>query len=188
MTKPYVDWSLPCLSEGCENPISSGKLQVCEVHYQRLKAHKHLDGPARTCSICGGEFRSPGPGRKKFCEPCRTLEFSSDLWYYHGLTRSGYQKLLEAQGGICAICGDKPVGWSMGRPTISGRGINRTREGFVIDHDHSCCPPGRSCSSCRRGLICNPCNIGLIPLDKDLSWAKKAIGYINRYKTEASTA
>ena len=38
-----------------------------------------------------------------------------------------------------------------------------------LDHDHSCCPLGRSCEKCRRGLACQRCNtlIGLVKDDPD---------------------
>ena len=41
--------------------------------------------------------------------------------------------------------------------------------GVQLDHDHSCCPLGRSCANCRRGLACQPCNklIGLARDDPD---------------------
>lgn len=28
-----------------------------------------------------------------------------------------------------------------------------------VDHDHTCCPQGKSCRYCRRGLACHPCNL-----------------------------
>lgn len=39
-----------------------------------------------------------------------------------------------------------------------------------IDHDHSCCPTGRTCPYCRRGLACRRCNtlIGHVNDDPDL--------------------
>lgn len=45
------------------------------------------------------------------------------------------------QAGRCYLCGDE---------------MNRNQA--VIDHDHNCCPPTRSCSACRRGLACHRCN------------------------------
>ena len=40
---------------------------------------------------------------------------------------------------------------------------------WCIDHDHRCCPPGRSCVNCRRGLAHFTCNriIGLAGNDPD---------------------
>lgn len=51
-----------------------------------------------------------------------------------GLPFGAYDKMLEAQGGACGICGGPPVG----RPWLD------------VDHCHK---TGRI-----RGLLCNPCN------------------------------
>lgn len=56
------------------------------------------------------------------------------------------------QDGKCYLCGDP---------------LDRTKyRGIHLDHDHSCCPLGRSCEKCRRGLSCQECN-KLIGLAKD---------------------
>lgn len=56
-----------------------------------------------------------------------------------------------AQDGRCYLCGTPAV-----KP--------------VIDHDHECCQPGRSCPACRRGIACDRCNrlIGMVGDDPDL--------------------
>jgi hypothetical protein len=52
--------------------------------------------------------------------------------------------LWRAQDGKCYLCGD-PLN------------LDKTRA-VHLDHDHSCCPLGRSCKVCRRGLACAACN------------------------------
>ena len=42
----------------------------------------------------------------------------------------------------CYLCGD---------PLPAGKDTH-------IDHDHACCPAGKSCPFCRRGLACSRCN------------------------------
>ena len=66
------------------------------------------------------------------CGRCRYLAHA------HKLTAQQWQDLVAAQDGKCAICG--------------------VAETLVVDHDHSCCPAGKSCPECRRGLLCNTCN------------------------------
>lgn len=62
--------------------------------------------------------------------------------------------LWKEQDGRCYLCG-RPLG-----PELMA----------VIEHDHRCCPPNRSCPDCRRGLACSPCNqiIGFAHDDADL--------------------
>ena len=47
-----------------------------------------------------------------------------------------------AQDGKCYLCGDMMI-----------------PEKEDIDHDHSCCPRGKSCRVCRRGLAHHRCNV-----------------------------
>jgi hypothetical protein len=67
----------------------------------------------------------------------------------YGLTQDEYQDILDAQGGVCAVC---TVGWRSAR--------------MVVDHDHR---TGRV-----RGILCHRCNAGLGLFDDDpvrLEWA-----------------
>src|SRR6185312_16728375 len=59
----------------------------------------------------------------------------------HGMSPEQRVELWEHQGRCCYLCG-------RALPVADA----------VIDHDHRCCPPKRSCSSCRRGLACGQCN------------------------------
>src|SRR6266481_1534049 len=71
-----------------------------------------------------------------------------ELLRCYGITIEQYNKLLEAQGGVCAACGKSPEGERFGK--------------LLIDHDHSCCPQKRnSCGKCIRGLLCASCNLTL---------------------------
>lgn len=57
-----------------------------------------------------------------------------------------FEAMWDLQGGRCYLCAD---------PLFRGA---------VIDHDHACCPAGKSCRRCRRGLACQRCNrlIGMV--------------------------
>ena len=61
----------------------------------------------------------------------------------HGLTLDEYDRMLEAQGGVCAICGAPP------RPDIA----------LHVDHDHQ--------TGARRGLLCFRCNNALGDFNDD---------------------
>jgi Recombination endonuclease VII len=61
----------------------------------------------------------------------------------HGILPEDWAAMWQQQEGCCYLCGD-PL-------PAEDRQVH-------IDHDHTCCPPGKSCSLCRRGLACEACN------------------------------
>ena len=80
-----------------------------------------------------------------------------------GLPSGGYNELLDAQGGVCAICGEK----------LADRAL-------AIDHDHSCCPDTRSsCGECVRGLLCLDCNTGIGKLKESAALLRAAADYLD---------
>ncbi|MFK0175678.1 endonuclease VII domain-containing protein [Streptomyces xanthochromogenes] len=87
--------------------------------------------------------------------------------YRHGLGREGLDRLNKLQGGLCAICGNRPKG---------GRQL-------AIDHDHTCCADERSCGKCVRGLLCGPCNVGVGMFQDDAEIMRKAIAYLKTSNT-----
>lgn len=73
---------------------------------------------------------------------CRDCAWWSRLREIYGLSLVDYMTLLARQGGCCGICGKT---WA--------------RTGFVVDHDHACCPTQRTCGKCVRGVLCHRCNV-----------------------------
>jgi hypothetical protein len=84
----------------------------------------------------------------------------------YGITPKQYADMLEAQGGVCAICGSPDPG---GKPH------------FAVDHDHSCCPGSRSCGRCVRGLLCAKCNNGIGMFADSPDRLRGAIAYLEEY-------
>jgi predicted nucleic acid-binding Zn ribbon protein len=64
-----------------------------------------------------------------------------------------FAQLWLTQDGKCYLCGD-----ALDRDAY--RAIH-------LDHDHSCCPLGKSCAACRRGLACRRCNVLIGWVDHD---------------------
>jgi hypothetical protein len=72
---------------------------------------------------------------------CKTCESTRLMLRRHGLTFEDKAAIAAGQGG-CAICQRPEPG----------------QEGWVVDHDHACCPGEKSCAKCRRGILCQWCN------------------------------
>jgi hypothetical protein len=73
-----------------------------------------------------------------------------------GITPEDYDRLLEAQGGVCAICKRYPP--------------HRRIKRLCVDHDHK---TGRI-----RGLLCSRCNSGIGMLQDDEASLSGAIAYL----------
>lgn len=112
----------------------------------------------RPCSLCGGPKERFQRG--KVCGGCRPwLPYASSLRRF-GLTPAEYVALLDAQDGVCFICGADPGG-------------QRLR----IDHDHEL-PAGRDSI---RGLLCNECNYSRLPrFADDVEMLHRAADYLAR--------
>jgi hypothetical protein len=69
--------------------------------------------------------------------------------------------LEKKQKHRCGICGKKKV--------------------LVVDHDHECCGPAKSCGECVRGLLCRPCNYLLGHAYDRIEILRKAINYLRGF-------
>lgn len=88
------------------------------------------------------------------CETCNNFL----RLYKHGLTISQANRILEAQGGKCAIC----------------KAESKTLE---VDHDHSCCSE-TSCGKCIRGFLCSKCNNAIARFDDNWDQLITAFKYL----------
>ena len=90
----------------------------------------------------------------------------------YGLTPEAVEAMLASQGYRCAIC----------RKRFKGH------QHTHIDHDHSCCPSGRSCGKCIRGILCNFCNQGLGRFRDDPALLRRSARYLERYRDRRNVA
>jgi hypothetical protein len=103
---------------------------------------KNTDGLRSECRLCRQAIYAEN--REKLSE-ARVLR-------YFNITMADRDQMLADQGGVCATC----------KTDVPGH------KGWVIDHDHSCCPEaGRSCGDCIRGILCTRCNLTLGLLNDD---------------------
>lgn len=85
----------------------------------------------------------------------------------YGVNEDWYNRILEIQGGGCAIC--------------SSTKITEGRSRFAIDHKHGCCAEKKACDGCRRGILCDLCNRALERLDSIPQWAGLAVSYLSKH-------
>lgn len=115
---------------------------------------KRTKGNSRSakCNAC-----SPNLGK---ANPLQTKDKQAMQRYWaYKLTPADYQKLLDDQNSVCAICEQKNE--------------------LVIDHDHKCCSGNSStCGNCVRGLLCFDCNILVGFLEKRKNLLPNAMNYI----------
>jgi hypothetical protein len=77
----------------------------------------------------------------------------------YGITLEQWESMLDAQGGVCAICERGPEGFK-----------NHAR--LFVDHDHQ--------TDAVRGLLCGPCNTGLGHFRDDPNLLRRALTYLGQ--------
>jgi hypothetical protein len=140
------------------------------------------DGRAVTCKDCRAKQRKS----HRAADPLK-YDLPKKIWRQknldkyanykyrsvHGISKDEMLELLEKQGGGCAIC----------KTTVpNGKGQ------WHIDHDHNCCPSGKSCNNCRRGILCNNCNLMIGLAGDNETVLASAIEYLSNYKMEKINA
>ena len=85
-----------------------------------------------------------------------------DLKRHYGLGRNEYSAMMEAQGGLCAICHSQE--------TATTRGVPRR---LAVDHCHS--------GGHVRALLCTGCNTGLGGFKDDPDLLRAAIAYLEKH-------
>ena len=103
-----------CAADDCEEPAKCKGL--CTSHYNKMRW-------------------AAGHGR---LSPEQTRR--AHLRYRYGMDVEHYERMLDSQGGVCAICERPPTD-----ENTRGRGV------LFVDHDHD--------SDRVRALLCNDCNL-----------------------------
>lgn len=173
------------------HPSQPRKRREIDVEAARKRLEQQQCQP-RTCGRCGEtkppeDFSPRGERygvvlRKTTCKECaarqarewygrhtergltnrRRLQLKAD----YGLTPEQYDAMLEAQGGVCALCA---------RPERAKRDGKVMR--MPVDHCHE---TGRV-----RALLCHACNRAIGLLGEDVELLRRAIDYLLRHKSEA---
>lgn len=103
-----------------------------------------------------------------YCRDCAsTSSVLAKLKWKHGIDQGGYEKMRDAQKGLCAICNQPETRKRLGKNCR-----------LVVDHDHE---NGRI-----RGLLCSMCNCGIGNLRDDPELLRKAANYIEYHRNQST--
>jgi hypothetical protein len=160
------------VNAGCQN-----RLCVAPEHSRVSPLGDGLRHDRKRCSMCKivkplAEFSKSATGQKGrhgYCKKCKAEDVrrrarldpkrTRRALAQYGMTQADFDRMYEAQGGGCAICG--------------GPGGVR---GLVVDHDHD--------SGAVRQLLCSSCNAGIAMLQHNEVVIGKALDYVSRWNAQ----
>lgn len=140
------------------------RAQVCRTCGLQLTAGNRMPTGGYECKDC----RKARMAKNNQADPgIRKRVYQRQCLKKYGLTPEDYDKLLETQGGVCAVCGEKEtlVQSYRGKPY----GLKR----LAVDHNHQ--------SGLVRGLLCSRCNLVLGRVEDNPSILHKMVAYLTQY-------
>lgn len=155
-------YEIPCAVCGEITQAQHGNKLYCSDSCRQRARYKQVSyiAEARNCLECQETFTPKRPASVFCSKACYMKGYylrNKDKYaarerkrghHYNWRHRCDWDDMFASfwslQDGKCYLCGN-PL------DRAEYRGIN-------LDHDHSCCPLGRSCEKCRRGLVHRHCN------------------------------
>lgn len=128
-------------------------------------ARKKASGFSSWCKNCHGQAQRDWKARNP--EKVRASYRRKSLKRRYGITAAGYQRLYDAQGGLCAVCG---------QPEKNRDGTAQHRR-LAVDHD--------KVTGKVRGLLCRLCNQRLGGLGDNLAGVLRFIRYLEQPPADA---
>ena len=101
------------------------------------------------CACCNFPFKTQAANHRRFCLECVPDKAWRARASRYRVGKKQWDKILESQGGKCALC---------------------IRNAEVVDHCHK--------FGYVRGLLCNSCNRNISVLEMDESWISNAKEYL----------
>lgn len=163
-----------CKNDACGKEFATASTlkvfcsEECKIQFHNADRSTRESG-TKLCEICGANFVT-ATYHGKFCskecqqksEPVSEGKRKYSLKSKFNITRKEYKRMLEAQKGVCFICGNKEV-WK----------VNGKVKNLAVDHDHE--------SGKIRGLLCQRCNQGLGHFQDDTDRMQSAINYLKSH-------
>ncbi|WP_188128382.1 endonuclease VII domain-containing protein [Propionispora hippei] len=117
----------------------------------------------KKCKGCGKElplteYGRNSQGRQGYHSRCRTCRKSESYKRLYGISLEDAQRILDSQGGVCALCG-YPLDLTVGNDRNA-----------CVDHCHS---TGKI-----RGILCRSCNGAIGKLGDSVEAMQKVINYL----------
>ena len=138
----------------------------CSSCHKEFVPTNHRRKAASYCSECYREYHRAWREQQKAEDPL--MNQRKNTWEKHGLYPEEVNAWKEVLDNCCPICNNEFD--------------NTQAKKACIDHDHSCCPQGRSCAACRRGLICFNCNTVLGKVNDSPQVLLSMINYLKEYE------
>jgi Recombination endonuclease VII len=136
-------------------PIRMGhkSYEYCKRGHLMSETRKSSGG--NYCSVCKKEYQR---NHKRIVSKEKQLRHH--LRSKYGITLEERQSMVDAQGGICAICKAK-------------------LKSPYVDHDHD--------TGLIRGILCNRCNRALGMFEDDRSVLLNAVAYLDHFSNDETT-
>lgn len=125
----------------------------CVSEYGRKKKEELTEEELRAKNERSAHWNRNNPDSRRASRRKTTLK-------KYGLTEEEYDSMLEAQGGVCAICKGKEL---LNHPTGTPRSL-------VVDHHHA--------SNKVRGILCTSCNLAIGNMKDDPELLEAAADYL----------
>lgn len=138
------DKPLDAFATDRRHTLRQGRQSYCRECMAEYNTLRHASMTEEQREALNAKRRASVTPRKTTPESQR----NSTLKSRYGITLEEYNRRVEEQGGVCALCGEEYIEAEPGK----------VPRGLHVDHDHSCCPGRRSCGECIRGLLCAKCN------------------------------
>ena len=159
-----------------KQPLQTKICKGCNIEKELelfYNSSRGIDGKERNCKLCRKERRRKK--RRSLSKKKKKIYLSNSsergrrnlLKREYNLTVQDYDKMVEKQKGLCAIC-LKPE-------TASFKGKTKR---LSIDHDHK--------TEKVRGLLCGRCNNFIGLAKEDIEILLRAMGYLSKHKHEWS--
>jgi hypothetical protein len=140
----------------------------CEEERREIRMAREipviLDGAIKRCTSCNTdkevtEFNKQKGGKDGIRSSCRDCERSNQLERDYGIDKNEYDRMLEKQEGLCAIC-----------RIAESLTFNEKVVLLSVDHCHA---TGKV-----RGLLCRACNMAIGALRDDPKILDRAANYL----------